>query len=139
MLQHLTLTINTLRNLRESLVDHAVTAVALQPKPSRNEFLRSDLEQMVEGTFTALEEFFEEGPGPFWKMYMETVIPGILANGDEMPNILRTMVVFDMLAASTLDRALEGNPAREQARQEFARFCAAWLSAASGVTISREQ
>jgi hypothetical protein len=137
MEQYLTLTINTLHNIRERLVDHAVTAVSLNPdEKRRSAFLRSDLEQMVEGFFTALQEFSEGGPGPFWKMYIETVIPGILAGGSEMPNILNTMVVFDVLAASELDRALEGNPLRDQVLQEFARFCAAWLSAISSVTIS---
>jgi hypothetical protein len=140
MEQHLTLTINTLHSIREKLVDHAVTAVSFNPdEHRRNDFLRSDLEQMVEGFFTALQEFFTGGPGPFWKMYIETVIPGILAGGGEMPNILHTIVVFDLLVVSEFDRALEKDPLRDQARLELARFFAAWLSAISRATISSER
>lgn len=127
------LVLATVHELRDSLVDAAVLAVELNPDQDVTQFPRADLEQMVEGTLTAMREFYGGGERPFWDLYMTTVIPGILGVGFELPQVLHTVTSFYCLVSTELDRALASNAARDAARREFVRFSSAWMQAIARV------
>ena len=112
-------------------MDHAVVAVDLNPNQSTTQFPRADLEQMVEGTFTAMEEFYRGEERPYWDLYMQTVIPGILGAGGEISQIINTVVSFFCLVSTELDRALANDTRRDVARLELVRFTSCWTQAIS--------
>ncbi len=131
-----TLVLATMRELRETLVEFAVKAVELNPDQNPEHFPRRDLEQMVEGTFVAAQEFYVGGERPFWQDYLATVIPGILGAGFRLPQVLHTVSSFFCLSATELDRRLSDHPKRNEARLEFVRFSSAWQHAILSVPES---
>lgn len=128
-----TLLVTTMREIRQVLADMAVEAVELNPEQNADQFPRRDLEQMVEGTFVAMEEFFKGDARPYWDDYLETVIPGIVAVGFRLTTVLHTVSSFFCLSAIELDRRLAADPLRDAVRTEFVRFSSSWQQAIMSV------
>jgi len=126
-----------LQSRRTELVDLATLAVSRTP--GLKAYTRVDMEQIISGLLAAIVEALEESSREQLTFFVETVIPGLIQNGESLSTIVHGTLVF--ITCVTADVSLSLQPEhRDEVIPWLANFWGEYASAlvASGFRALQE-
>jgi hypothetical protein len=105
-----------------------LAASAVSQTPGLSQYTETDLRQMVVGFAKILTDRVKEEGGESMAFFMDTVIPGLIANGEELPRIIHTSMLFLGCIVADLSQqvAVESRP---EFNLWIGGFCADYLTA----------
>lgn len=115
-----------LESRQVALVDLATIAVARTPglKP----YTRSDMEQIISGLLAAVFEALEERGREQLDFFVETVIPGLIHNGESVSTIVHGTQLFISCVTADVSQTIPAEH-RDEVIPWLANFWAEYLSA----------
>jgi hypothetical protein len=126
-----------LESRRSALVDLASLAVCRTPglKP----YSRADMEQIIAGLLAAIFEALEEGSRETLNFFVETVIPGLIQNGETVSTIVHGTLVFISCVTMDVSQSLQPEH-RDEVIPWLANFWGEYVSAlvVSGIQASHD-
>ena len=97
-------------------------------------YSESDLWQMVDGFVAVIAESINEQPPTMRSMFLETVIPGMVAAGDRYQAIMHTMANWAILVAADIKEYLPAD-SRSVALSWFSNFISEWQVAVTEASL----
>jgi hypothetical protein len=95
--------------------------------PGGKQYTHHDIEQMVAGFITIMVEAIEERGKETWSYFMEGLIPGMIASGDTVPNLLYGNELFLVCLIAEISQTVAVEH-REEVTLWMAKFCAEYIA-----------